>query len=203
MNSILRLLAVIVCLVAPGISHAQKAEMPAPSAFNVGDSWEWREVDSRTKLEEGTRTRTVVNHGGILKFSYGNGQNNSQTRFGQISAAFIGKPSQKKPWRVWPLEVGKKWVFDADWVRRSDGVTGNTKQDAEVVAYEEVTVPAGKFMAFKIEYRGWSRNSGGGNGKQDDTYWYAPDAMADVKHIRDDGYNMYTQELVSYKHGSP
>ena len=201
MISIIRLLAVIVCLVAPGISHAQKAEMPAPSAFNVGDTWEWREVDSRTKLEEGKRTRTVVNDRGILKFSYGYGQKNSQTRLDQISAAFIGKPSLK-PWRVWPLEVGKKWDFDADWVR-ADGVTGNTKQDAEVVAYEEVTVPAGKFMAYKIEYRGWYRNSGGGNGKQNDTYWYAPDVMADVKHIRDDGYNMYTRELVSYKRGSP
>ena len=205
MSSILRLLAVIVCLVAPGISHAQKAEMSAPSAFNVGDTWEWREVDSRTKLEEGKFTRTVVNDRGILKFSYGYGQKNSQ-RGGmrQISAAFIdgGDKHSPKPWRVWPLEVGKKWTTDIDWVR-ADGVTGNTKQDAEVVAYEEVTVPAGKFMAYKIEYRGWYRNSNGGNGKQDDTYWYAPDAMADVKHIRDDGYNMYTRELVSYKRGSP
>lgn len=194
MNYILRLLGVIVSLAAPAISHAQKAEMPGPASFVVGDTWLWRQVDNRTKLEEGQQTRTVVMEGGILRFSSGRGSS-------QISTSFIGNPS-RKPWRVWPLEVGKKWGYDEDWTRR-DGVTGNTQQDAQVVAYEEVTVPAGKFMAFKIEHRGWYRTSRGSNGRQDDTYWYAPDAKADVKHIRDDGYNMYTRELISYKRGAP
>lgn len=193
MNSFLRLLA-IVCFVGPTISYAQKAEMPAPMSFNVGDTWEWRQIDNRTKLEVGKWSRTVVKVNGIIMFS--NGTSNSQ-----ISNSFIGDPASK-PWRVWPLEVGEKWVFDGNWVR-ADGVSGNTKQDAEVAAYEEVVVPAGKFMAFKIEYRGWYRNSQGGHGKQNDTYWYAPDAKADVKHIHDDGYNMYTQELVTYKLGAP
>lgn len=168
--------------------------MPAPTTFNVGDTWEWRQIDNRTKMEEGKRNRTAVKVDGILLFS--NGTSNSQ-----ISQSFIGEPASK-PWRVWPLEVGKKWVFDGDWVR-ADGVSGNTKQDAEVVAYEEVTVPVGRFMAFKIEYRGWFRTSRGGSGKQNDTFWYAPDAYADVKHIRDDGYNMYTRELVAFKRAAP
>lgn len=194
MKSVTRLLAVVVCLVAPATALAQKAEMPTPAAFNVGDTWEWRQVDNRTKLEEGKRTRTVVKDDGVLRFSGERG------RF-QISAAFLGRPLQK-PWRVWPLEVGKKWAYEEDWTR-DDGVTGDTKQDAAVVAYEEVTVPAGKFMAFKIEHRGWYRTSRGGSGKQHDTYWYAPDVNADVKHIRDDGWNMYTRELITYKRGAP
>ena len=70
MNSVIRLLA-IVCLAAPAISHAQQAEMPAPTSFNVGDTWVWREVDNRTKLEDGKPTRTVVKVNGILKFSDG------------------------------------------------------------------------------------------------------------------------------------
>ena len=202
MKSVAHLLAVMAYLVAPVTAHAQKAEMPAPTAFNVGDTWEWRQVDNRTKLEERKLTRTVVKVDGILQFSDG-------TTNSQISAAFIdgGYNHSQKPWRVWPLEVGKKWVFDADWVR-GDGVTGNTKQDVEVVAYEEVAVPAGKFMAFKIEHRGWYRNSRGGraemggSGQQNDTFWYAPDVNAHVKHIRDDGYNMYTRELITYKRGA-
>lgn len=197
MYSAIRLLAITVWLTAPLIAQAQKAEMPAPTTFNVGDTWEWRQVDNRTKLEEEKLTRTVVNADGILRFHSG-------TTNSQIGAAFTegGYNHSPKPWRVWPLEVGKKWVFDADWVR-GDGVTGNTKQTVEVVAYDEVTVPAGKFMAFKIHHRGWFRNSRGSNGKQDDTFWYAPDARADVKHIRDDGWNMYTRELVMYKRGAP
>lgn len=194
MKSVTRLLAVVACLVATATAQAQKAEMPAATAFNVGDTWEWRQVDSRTKLEEGKRTRTVVKDDDVLKFS-GEGGNL------ELSAAFLGIPLQK-PWRVWPLEVGKKWAYEEDWTR-ADGVTGNTQQDAAVVAYEEVSVPAGKFMAFKIEHRGWYQNSRGRNGHQNDTFWYAPDVTADVKHIRDDGFNKYTRELISYKRGAP
>ena len=160
MNYVLRLLGVIVSLAAPAISQAQKAEMPEPTAFVVGDTWVWRQVDNRTKLEEALLARTVVIVGGILRFSSGRGNS-------QVSTAFVGNPS-RKPWRVWPLEVGKKWAYDEDWTRR-DGVTGNTQQDAQVVAYEEVTVPAGKFMAFKIEHQGWYRTSQGGSGRQLDT----------------------------------
>lgn len=171
--------------------------MPAPTSFNVGDIWEWRQVDNRTKLEEGKLTRTVVNVDGTLRFSDG-------TTSSQMSAILVngGYKETSKPWRVWPLEVGKKWGVDSDWLR-ADGVSGNTRQDVEVMAYEEVVVPAGKFMAYKIEHRGFYRNSRGGQGRQNDTYWYASDAKADVKHVRDDGYNMYTRELVTYKRGSP
>ena len=87
--------------------------------------------------------------------------------------------------------------------RYSDGVTGNTKQNAEVVAYEEVSTPAGKFMAYKIEYRGFFKSSNGRNGKQNDTYWYSPEVSADVKRVRDDSFNMYTRELTVYKRAAP
>lgn len=196
MNSLLRLLAVV-CIAGPAISHAQKAEMPAPTTFNVGDTWEWRQIDNRTKTEGAKRSRIAVKVDGDLLFSNG-------TDSSQIAHAFLGEPASK-PWRVWPLEVGKKWVSDREWVR-ADGYKGNTRQSAEVVAYEEVTVPAGKFMAFKIEYRGSYRVYGvqGIQGaRQTDTFWYAPDAYADVKHVLDDGYNNYTRELVSFKRAAP
>lgn len=173
---------------------AQVAEMPKPEAFKRGDRWEWRQIDDRTNLEEGKQTRTVVSAEGVQQFSYGNSR-------GQISAAFLGNPA-KKAWRVWPLEVGKKWAHDEDWAR-PDGVTGNTQADVAVVAYEEVEVPAGKFTAFKIEHRGFYTNSIGGRVRQQDTYWYSPAVAADVKHMRDDGYNVYTRELLSFKRSAP
>jgi hypothetical protein len=58
---------------------------------------------------------------------------------------------------------------DADWAS-PDGTTGNAKQDVEVVA-EEVPVPAGKFMAFKLVHRGWYRHSRRSNGELNDTFW--------------------------------
>jgi hypothetical protein len=93
--------------------------------------------------------------------------------------------------------VGKQWSVDVDYVR-PDRTTGNLKQDARVVAYEEVTVPAGKFMAFKIEYDGYVRTSTGFSGRIVDTFWYAPAARADVKHMRRIANNDFTRELVKY-----
>lgn len=189
-----RLTLAAVLITSANMAIAEKAEMPAPDSFKAGDKWEWRQIDNRTKLEEARGARTVVEVDGIRLFSDG-------TVNSPISNAFIGEPATK-PWRVWPLEVGKKWVTDSDWTR-PDGVTGNTKQNAEVVAYEEVSTPAGKFMAYKIEHRGYFSNSRGGNGKQNDTYWYAPEVSSDVKRVRDDSHNMYTRELTAYKRAAP
>ena len=192
MNPIVQSLTAMACFVAVSATHAQTAEMPKPQEFKVGETWEWRQTDNRTKLEEGKRSRTVIDDEGILKFASHTGE-----KF-QIAVAFLGRPATK-PWRVWPLEIGKKWDHEYEWMRSSDGVKVNTQQTVEVVAYEEVSVPAGKFMAFKIEYRGWYHNSRGNKGKLQETYWFAPDAKADVKHSFDDGYSQYTRELVRYQ----
>lgn len=178
----------------PLLAAAQIAQMPVPEAFKPGDQWVWRQIDNRTKMEEGKPSRTVVLDDGIVYFSYGNSR-------AKISDGLMGRPATQQ-WRQWPLEVGKKWTHNEDW-QRADGVTGNTQAQVEVTAYEAVEVPAGKFMAFKIEHKGFFTNSRGNRGQQVDTFWYAPEALADVKLIRNDGYNMYTRELVSYKRGTP
>lgn len=191
MIATIRGLAILSSLLLSGAALAQRAELPAPAAFNVGDRWQWQQVDNRTKAVEGGRTRTVIDEGGVMRFAFSDGASRP------LSDVFIGNPS-KQPWRVWPLEVGKKWTFDEDWTR-ADGATGNTNQDVEVVAYEDVTVPAGTYKAFRIEYKGrYTNYRARSGGAQMDTYWYAPEVLADVKHVRDDGRNMYTRELVTY-----
>lgn len=168
------------------------ANRPLPQNFAAGDRWEWRQFDNRTKIEEGHYTRSVLSTGDPPLFSEFPGT-------ADLSKVFVegGYQSAQKPWRIWPLEVGKKWTFDGGW-RRPDGATGRTRQDVEVVAYEEVIVPAGTFMAFKIEARGFYRNDAGGGARQNDTYWYAPAVYCDVKHVRQDDRNFYTRELVTY-----
>jgi hypothetical protein len=194
MKFIHQVFAAIMVTCVPLMSHAQIAEIPAITTFNVGDKWEWRRLDNRTNVEEGRSTRTVVKVDGILKFSSERGNR-------QISQDFLGKPSVK-PWRVWPLEVGKKWEYEEDWLSKS-GTPGNTQQNVEVVGYEEITVPAGKFMAFKIEHKGWYRRNGGSGGKQTEVYWYAPEAKTNVKRTFDDGYDSWTEELLIYKRAAP
>ncbi len=190
-----RLGSLLACVLSPCLGHAQTAELPTPDNFRAGDAWEWRQVDTRTKQVETKLVRSVVAvNAGVLQFFDGVARSDiaSDLTFGSRGE------ETRKPWRAWPLSLGKKWVYDGTW-RRSDGVTGTTQQDVEVVAYEEVAVPAGKFMAFKIEHRGFYRNSNGATGKQQDTYWYAPEAKCDVKHDRFDGFNSYSQELTSFR----
>lgn len=197
MFSIARSLSCILLSCAPLLALAQTAPMPGPDAFVVGEAWEWRRLDALTKLEESRWVRTVVKTDAGLALA-GEG---ATEPIAQVLDHGSYQPSAK-PWRVWPLAVGKRWDFEAGWTR-ADGTTGTSEQKAEVVAYEEVTVPAGTYMAYRIEYRGYFRNSRGNSGRQDETYWYAPEAKANVKHIRSSGRPVSITEMTSYKKPSP
>ena len=91
----------------------------------------------------------------------------------------------------WPLEVGKTWrtrYFWTDKVLHPDW-SGSSWQDWAVVAWEEVTVPAGTFMAYKVvRTKGsWETAS-----EDVDIQWYAPELQTAVKSVwhrsPNDGY---------------
>lgn len=188
-----KLLVTIVSSLITSAVAAQSGALPDLSAFAVGERWEWRQVDNRSQREEGRRSAVVTDENGVRAMMVDGIQR-------PLPYLYVLEPSSK-PWRVWPLEVGKKWSIDIDYVG-SDGTKGNLKQEARVVAYEEVSVPAGKFMAFKIEQDGFVHTSPlalqAFNGRIVDTYWYAPVARADAKHIRRVGTQYFTRELVKY-----
>ena len=91
----------------------------------------------------------------------------------------------------WPLWVGKSWEATNT---HADLLYGETWPPAGsetwVAALEDITVPAGTFKAFRIEYQGgigssvydtW-RSPGGRPGFESrDTYWYAPGPKMIVK----------------------
>jgi hypothetical protein len=101
------------------------------------------------------------------------------------------------PWRVWPLKVGKKWHFEYGERLASFRLIA-VNQEARVSAYEEITVPAGTFKAFRIEHRGTFLVDGVDHGVGNDTYWYAPTIKADVKHIEIRGDEERIVELNRY-----
>ena len=83
----------------------------------------------------------------------------------------------------WPLWVGKSWRGGNGHADLSRGMTWVPAQsEAHVVALENVTVPAGTFRAFRIEYQGGigssssggRHNEGGPGFETRATYWYAP-----------------------------
>jgi hypothetical protein len=80
---------------------------------------------------------------------------------------------------TWPMRVGQSGSGYTNWrwAQKPEGVPGYVMR-WNVLAYEEVRVPAGAFNAFRIELtaetpsRSWTRTM---------TIWYAPDARQFVK----------------------
>lgn len=166
-------------------------DKPTLNDYKIGEKWVWkwsRSVDGEVRAE-GEDIQEVVDYDGELGFWNG-------VDTVQISTNLDQKQSSK-PFRDWPIYVGKKWKYESEW-ENNEGTKGKTSQDVEVVVFEELTVVAGKFMAYKIEYKGIVTNSRGFKGEMSDTWWYSPDLKTYIKHVNNDGYGVYTNELISY-----
>jgi hypothetical protein len=75
----------------------------------------------------------------------------------------------------WPLEVGKTWTHNHRVTNHAKNQTIPFQQTQKVEAYEDVTVPAGTFKAFKIS----SSSSLG----QENVVWFSPELGIFVKQI--------------------
>ena len=175
------------------LTSCMTLETPKPSVvdYKVGEKWIWkwqRTVEGEIQAE-GEDQLEVVPYNGTL--GYWNGTDTTQ-----ISTSEQKKPNNT-PFRDWPLKVGKKWKYKHTWVN-SEGTKGTISQDVEVVSFKETVVDAGKFMAYKIEYRGRIVNSRGFNGEMNDDWWYCPELKKYIKHINDDGHGRYLNELINY-----
>ena len=106
-------------------------------------------------------------------------------------------------WLQFPLAVGKRWNSRTDWWFKPKGSRGRSDVEVQVLAYEPVTVVAGRFDAFKLVAK--SRMSGTSPiGSTYDgtvattTYWYAPAARAVVRWEFENPYlGRSTVEMVS------
>ena len=185
---ILQLTALVLLLSGCSSSTTNK---PSLNDYQIGEKWVWnwkRTVEGEVRAE-GKDIQEVVGYHGESGFWNG-------TDTVRISTT-LDKKQSSTPFRSWPLYVGKKWKYESEW-ENNEGTKGKTSQDAEVVSFEEVNIPAGKFMAYKIEYKGMVTNSRGFKGKMSDTWWYCPELKTYIRHVNKDGYGVYTNELTSY-----
>jgi hypothetical protein len=200
-NAILYLVAILVlnsCTNTPKTTTSTTPKVitdkPTLNDYNIGEKCTWLEksVAGEKIRWEGKELQEVVEFKGTLGF-----WNGVDT---VLVSSTLNQKQSSTPFRNWPLKVGKKWKYESDWVN-AEGTPMKTSQDVEVVSYGEVTVLAGRFMAYKIEYNGTITNSIGGSAKMKEVYWYAPALKTNIKHIQDDGYGSYVLELYDYKSG--
>lgn len=166
---------------------------PVLSDYSVGEKWVWKYKGVSGEGEvrsNGTDTKTIVDFKGELGMT---------TENDTILVSDIVKPSTSKTPRFqWPLEVGKKWVYKSDFESADGATKGKFIQDAEVISYKEVTVEAGTFMAYTIEYKGKITNNRGLNARTDDVWIYAPKVKNFIYMTQDqDGFS-YTEELIEH-----
>lgn len=166
---------------------------PVLSDYTVGEKWVWKYKGVSGEGEvrsQGLDTKTIVNFKGELGMTSGNDT---------ILVSDLVKPSTSKTPRFnWPLEVGKKWVYESEFESADGSTKGMFIQDAEVISYKEVTVEAGTFMAYTIEYKGGITNNKGLNARTDDVWIYAPKIKNFIYMTQEqDGFS-YTEELVEY-----
>lgn len=185
---IFQLTAVLLLLSSCSISTTDK---PTLNDYKIGEKWIWkwsRSVEGKVRAK-GEDFKEVVDYNG--KLGFWNGIDTVQI------STILDQKQSNTPFRSWPLYVGKKWKYESEW-ENNEGTKGKTSQDAEIVSFEELNVVAGKFMAYKIEYKGIVTNSRGFKGEMSDTWWYSPDLKTYIKHVNNDGYGVYTNELTYY-----
>lgn len=96
------------------------------------------------------------------------------------------------PFFHFPLFVGKIWGKIV--MTSARGESSYCRHDAKVIGYEEVTVPAGKFKAFKIVHRQSTDKWSG-----ELIHWYSPIVKAPVKVTSKNFRYPPDCELVSYQ----
>ena len=171
----------------------QSTNLPTINDYKIGEklTLKWVSTVDGEIRGEGEDIREVVDYRGELGLWNG---------FDTLKIADILNQKQSEtPYRNWPLEVGKKWKYESEWTNES-GENGISSQDVEILSFEEIELPAGKFMAYKMKYDGYIQNyEVGGKGKVIDTVWYSPKLKFNIKHTQESGGGFrYTNELINY-----
>lgn len=156
------------------------AQVPSPD-YNIGDWWVFNlhgTGDARTQYRE-TISTVELDH--IVVTTEKGGKRTYSQRMNPLDAT-----RSEIPLVTFPLEVGKKWAAKIEW--KNGTFYGVNSMKYEVVAKEEVVVPAGKFEAYRIEGFGFVddkvANWGpvGGQPKVVEVFWYAPAVKRVVKY---------------------
>jgi hypothetical protein len=195
------LAVLMLTVVHAGAVLAEQAERPG---VKVGDEWRFVVYHTQpstqpTPQPNRTWTVTAVTPAGIQAME--NGEPLLMTP--ELNVLESPQRKESNPRSLsFPLEVGKRWRYDSEWLFKPKGSRGTISNEVAVVGHERVTVPAGTFDAFKLV----SKASLGGNsptgtfyaGDIVATYWYAPAARAVVKSVTHNPYlGPSTVELVT------
>lgn len=199
-------IGVTLCLLGADVGRAADCGTPVSApVFSKGEMWVWRGEKGREwnseviDIDEGT-TLIRQSNGTIAfyddqfvlrKIIMADGKAVTQQGSGAASSVGVKKFE-------FPLEIGKKWSYVRS-LTSSAGGTAEYKESYEVLACEEVTTPAGKFSALKIEINqaNLTRGSSGSFFQ-----WYSPQVKTTLRTTYPPSSYwllVYDSELVKYE----
>jgi hypothetical protein len=165
-----------------GVAHALSS---GTRRYEVGDEFVYERIDGFTKAITREIHRVTFADDDRVEFNAGEeiwNQMGGQivSRYGRKDPAVLAIPAE--------LSVGKRWR-SAYVNTTSTGAKSTAYYDLKVAALEEVVVPAGRFMAYRIERSGDLRGQGF-YAVQNGTLWVDPATMQYVRQdslVRRDG----------------
>jgi hypothetical protein len=193
------------------LTNTTNAAKPKPAAgdyfpLRVGDSWNYRhtsgeseyslKVLSEEKQPDGSSRYEVELLSGVKIISWFSKPSGWVLLHWQRYPEHEGLEAKYEPPKQYlqnPLVAGTKWEWQGKDHTQTEFIEKN-----QVVGFENVTVPAGKFRAMKV-VTGVS-----GGARMTKTYWYA-EGVGLVKSMTDGGQIKYGFELVDYsfQHKAP
>ena len=194
----------LVGAIASGLSFAQPvAQQPA---FVVGDSWEFKSVTTPGDKPD-TWTRTIIEAPSDREFKV-RFQDNTVNSFDKaMNFMPEGDPSFARVLARYPMKVGDGWEMS----RKYRDPRAVESGEAKVVAYEQITVPAGTFQCYRIEAKATLNNKSFAQ-QSKWTRWYCPEVKHLAKEILEQtvmgsytpgrsGTTLVTSELVKFTPG--
>jgi hypothetical protein len=199
-----------------------RGKIEAPR-FEAGDEWEFlilttnpanRAADPVAELRRFTATEVLPNQLRLenVKLDMIDAQPvENPGRYGvslNLESGFLNAAGFSGNYRIlsFPTEVGAHWSYSYEYgaasARRRD------EMDSRVIGWEEVTVPAGTFLALKIDQWGWQTRLGPRVGweatfssvRKHTTIWYSPAVKYSVKAITQTyGPSGWTPEITNVR----
>lgn len=186
-NSSMQMLAGLAAFVAVALQSAFAQTTPVERpALKPGSEWNYR-IDNSKRDKPGPpgELKRTIKEAGAAEYTIELSTGTGAPRTGAMSLdlnpfnedmSFASRATGPIPYFSFPLAPGKTYEGKLTYPSPfgSSGIDMTTT--SKVLDWEEVTVPAGKFRALKIEVNSRSNGAGGKiNGTRKVVLWYAPE----------------------------
>ena len=177
-----------------------QVERPNPK---IGMRWQVQTLDGFTKVKQSERTLVVASADDkVIRITDAEGAEAIVLDAATFAVRDAGDRHFDPPLErmQFPLVVGKSWKQAYTYNNSQCGKT-QSELKFEVARWEDITVPAGKLRALRIDSEGNWRNSCGRD-RQSHKYWYVPDLGLIAKQesqiwVGGRSYSFELQELMS------